>query len=199
MTDTTITEPDPEPDAPAEPRKARRSQFRRNIEWVLIVAVAVLSALLVKTYLIEAFYIPSGSMEPTLKQGDRVLVNKLSYRLHDVNRGDIIVFERPKGVSSEPQIRDFIKRVVGLPGEVIETRADRVYIDGKPLKEDYLPPGTKTVPSIEKHRIQADHYWVMGDNRTNSSDSRFFGEVEEDTIIGRAFFQVWPLFKFELL
>ena len=199
MTDTTITEPDPEPATEAtEPGKPRH-QHRRNIEWVVIIAVAILSALLVKTYLVEAFYIPSGSMEGALKEGDRVLVNKLSYRLHDVHRGDIVVFERPPGVAGEPKIRDFIKRVIGLPGETIETRGDRVYVNGKPLKEDYLPAGTKTIPSIEKHKVSAEHYWVMGDNRTNSSDSRFFGEITEDSIIGRAFVQVWPMFHFELL
>ena len=198
MTDTAITEPEPAADVATEDGHSRR-RIRRNIEWVVIIAVAVLSALLVKTYLIEAFYIPSGSMEPTLDIGDRVLVNKLSYRLHDVHRGDIVVFERPKGVAGEPKIRDFIKRVVGLPNETIETRGDAVYINGRKLPEKYLPRGTRTIPSIEKRTIHRDHYWVMGDNRTNSSDSRFFGEIEEDSIIGRAFIQVWPVPHFEFL
>ncbi len=196
MTDTTLTAPDP--DAAAPRRKGRR-QLRRNIEWVVIVVVAVLSALLVKTYLIEAFYIPSGSMEPTLKTGDRVLVNKLSYRLHAVHRGDVIVFKRPPGVAGEPRIRDFIKRVIGLPGETIETRGEVVYVNDKPLKEPYLPPGSRTVPGIERQRIPAKHYWVMGDNRSNSSDSRFFRTITESSIIGRAFVQVWPVNHFELL
>jgi signal peptidase I len=195
MTDTTTTEAD----AGAPDRSRARRSIRRNVEWVVIIAVAILSALLVKTFLIEAFYIPSGSMEPTLKIGDRVLVNKLSYKLHDVHRGDVIVFERPPNVAGEPKIKDFIKRVVGLPGETIETRGDEVYVNGEKLNEKYLPNGTKTIPSIEKHKIGTDHYWVMGDNRTNSSDSRFFGEIAEKTIIGRAFVQVWPPFKFELL
>src|SRR5437588_5065855 len=111
MTDTTVTATSAVPGA--EP-PTKRGHLRRNIEWVVIVVVAVLSALVVKTFLIEAFYIPSGSMEPTLDIGDRVLVNKLSYRLHDVHRGDIIVFKRPPGVAGEPRIHDFIKRVIGL-------------------------------------------------------------------------------------
>src|SRR4051812_45577162 len=107
MSETTATATDAEPeDEPVAPRR----HLRRNLEWIVIVVVAVLSALLVKTFLIEAFYIPSGSMEPTLDIGDRVLVNKLSYRLHDVHRGDVIVFKRPPGVAGEPQIHDFIKR-----------------------------------------------------------------------------------------
>jgi signal peptidase I len=194
MTDATITEPDAAPagDSP-------RQRFRRNVEWVVIVVVAIVSALLVKTYLVEAFYIPSGSMEPTLKTGDRVLVNKLSYRLHDVRRGDVIVFERPPGVAGEPRIHDFIKRVIGLPGDIIETRNDEVWVNGKKLAEPYLPKGTHTVPGIERLRVPAKQYWVMGDNRTNSSDSRFFRTIAEKSIIGRAFIQVWPINHLELL
>src|SRR5437879_4943785 len=138
-------------------------------------------------------------MEPTLVTGDRVLVNKLSYHLHDVHRGDVVVFKRPPGVAGEPRIRDFIKRVIGLPGDTIETRGDAVYINGKKLRESYLPAGTRTIPSVPKQRIPAHHLWVMGDNRTNSSDSRFFHSIDESSIIGRAFVQVWPVNHFELL
>jgi signal peptidase I len=195
---TDVTETAPEPDAPVDDAPPRRqSARRRNLEWLVIVVVAVLAALVVKTYLIEAFYIPSGSMEPTLVTGDRVLVNKLSYRLHDVHRGDVIVFERPPGVEAEPNIRDFIKRVIGLPNETIETRGDAVYVNGKKLRESWLPKGTRTIPAIPKQRIPAHHYWVMGDTRTNSSDSRYFHSTDEDTIIGRAFVQVWPVSHFE--
>jgi signal peptidase I len=200
MTDTTLTDSDaePEPEDADAPRPGR-SAFRRNAEWVVIVAVAILSALLVKTTLIEAFYIPSGSMEPTLKTGDRVLVNKVSYRLHDIHRGDVVVFKRPPGVAGEANIKDFIKRVIGLPGDTVETRGDVVYVNGKRLKESYLPAGTRTVPSIDLKKIPAHHLWVMGDNRTNSSDSRFFGPIEEKSVIGRAFVQLWPPTSFETL
>ncbi len=196
MTDTTVADPDPEA-APAPP--TTRKRVRRNIEWVVIVAVAVLSALLVKTYLIEAFYIPSGSMEPTLQVGDRVLVNKLSYRMHAVHRGDVVVFERPPGVAGEPRIHDFIKRVIGLPGDTIETRADAVYVNGRKLRESYLPKVVRTIPGIERQRVPAGRYWVMGDNRTNSSDSRFFRSIARSSIIGRAFVRVWPINHFDVL
>jgi signal peptidase I len=198
MTDATLTEPDPEAEAAPAPPHPRRT-LRRNLEWVIIVGVAVLSALLVKTYLIEAFYIPSESMNPTLTTGDRVLVNKLSYRLHDVHRGDVIVFKRPPGIAAEPRIHDFIKRVIGLPGDTIETRGDAVFINGKRLRERYLPSGTRTVPGIERQRVPAKHYWVMGDNRTNSADSRVFRTIAASSIVGRAFVQVWPVTRFELL
>ena len=187
MTDTTV-----ESEPPAEPAGGNR-RLRRNVEWVVIVVVAVLAAILVKTYLIEAFYIPSGSMEPTLDIGDRVLVNKLSYQMHAVHRGDVVVFERPPGIEGEPNIKDFIKRVIGLPGETIETRGDDVYINGRRLREPYLPAGTRTFPAIDKQTIPPGHYWVMGDNRTNSSDSRVFHAIARSTIVGRAFVQVWPL------
>ncbi|HZN12858.1 MAG TPA: signal peptidase I [Acidimicrobiales bacterium] len=195
MTDTTLTDPDD----PTVAVPSKQHSLRRNLEWVVIVAVAILSALVVKTYLVEAFYIPSGSMEPTLKTGDRVLVNKLSYRLHDIHRGDVVVFKRPPGVAGEADIKDFIKRVIGLPGDTIETRGDAVYVNGKRLKESYLPRGTRTVPSIDIKKVPPHHLWVMGDNRTNSSDSRFFGPIEEDSVIGRAFVQVWPPTSVETL
>jgi signal peptidase I len=196
MTDTDETiDSNPEP-----PRSARRRHsLRRNLEWVVIVAVAIIAALLVKTFLVEAFYIPSASMEPTLKTGDRVLVNKLSYHLHDVHRGDIIVFKRPPGIAGEPNIKDFIKRVIALPGETIETKDDLVYINGKKLKEPYLPAGTRTVPGIERQSVPAGQYWVMGDNRGNSSDSRVFHTIAESSIIGRAFVEVWPPSRLRLL
>jgi signal peptidase I len=190
MTETTV-EPEPARDAPAPPSARRR--FRKNVEWVVIVIVAVVAALVVKTYLIEAFYIPSGSMEPTLDVGDRVLVNKLSYHLHDVHRGDVVVFERPPGVEGNPSIHDFIKRIIGLPGETIETRGDAVFINGRRLREPYLPKTTKTFPPIPRQRIPRNHYWVMGDNRTNSADSRVFHSITRSSIVGRAFIEVWPL------
>jgi signal peptidase I len=201
MTDTgTDTSPTsdlgpPEPDAP----RPRRGVVRRNIEWVVIVAVAIVSALVVKTFLIEAFFIPSPSMDPTLKTGDRVLVNKLSYRVHPIHRGDIVVFERPSGISGEPNIRDFIKRVVGLPGETIDSHGDTVFINDKPLKEPYLPAGTRLGSPIERQTIPAKHYFVMGDNRSNSSDSRVFHPIEGAKVVGRAFVLVWKPSRLRLL
>src|SRR3546814_175388 len=141
---------------------------------------------------IQAFYIPSESMEPTLDVGDRVLVNKLSYDLHDINRGDIVVFELPEDQVGPDGIKDLIKRVIGLPGEVIETRDGVVYIDDRRLEEPYLPEGGPTGPPIPRQTIPEGYVYVLGDNRDNSADSRARGPIPIDTVVGRAFILVWP-------
>ncbi|MFA5564546.1 MAG: signal peptidase I [Acidimicrobiia bacterium] len=169
---------------------AKRSPWRNAVEWVLVVGVALAVAFAIKIFLIQAFYIPSASMEPTLKAGDRVLVNKVSYRLHDVHRGDVIVFRRPP---NEPpsSIEDLIKRVVGLPGDTVEGRDGMVYINGLPLDEPYLPEETYTSTFATIH-VPAGHVFVLGDNRGDSRDGRFFGPISTDLIVGHAFVKVWP-------
>ena len=174
----------------------RRSSVRNTVEWVAIIGAALIAAVVIKTYLIQAFYIPSASMEPTLEIQDRVLVNKLSYRLHDVHRGDLVVFERPP--NDRGVIRDLIKRVIGLPGETVEGKDGTVYVDNRPLREPYLPDGTVTA-DFGPRTIPEGYVWVMGDNRSNSSDSRVFGAIDESTIIGRAFIRVWPVTALSLL
>lgn len=192
---------DPRPTADGTPKhRARRGKkdkdrVRSTVEWVAVIVGALVVALVVKTFLFQAFYIPSGSMEPTLEKGDRVLVNKLSYDLHDVNRGDVVVFELPADKVGADGIKDLIKRVIGLPGDVIETRNGVVYINGRRLKEPYLPDGVTTDhPPIERQTVPEDHVFVMGDNRDNSADSRYVsrGPIPIDTIVGRAFVLVWP-------
>jgi len=182
---------DPRP-SPPTPEGAGRSALRNSTEWILIGATAIVFAVLVKTFLLQAFYIPSESMNPTLKTNDRVLVNKLSYRLHGVHRGDVVVFKSLPGEGAST--RDLIKRVIGLPGETVEARNGHVFVDGRPLKEDYLKTSVVTdrMPST---RIPAGHYWMMGDSRGNSHDSRDFGPIPRSAIIGRAFVRVWPLSK----
>jgi signal peptidase I len=178
--------------ADERPPSNERGKSLRNIaEWVGIVAVALIAAFLVKTFLFQPFYIPSESMERTLKVNDRVLVNKLSYRMHDVNRGDIVVFKRPPRSSATADIKDLIKRVVGLPGETVEGRDGAVFVNGKRLPEPYLPKGM-TTGSFPRETLGADEYWVMGDNRPVSGDSRGFGPIDEDLIEGRAFLRFWP-------
>lgn len=182
-----------------EEKDAQRRRLRGTVEWVVIIVAALLAAFLIKTFLIQAFFIPSESMVSTLEKGDRVLVNKLSYRLHDVNRGDIVVFERPPTEPTDPEIKDLIKRVVGLPGETISgDDAGNVLINGKRLREPYLPRGVTTT-GIREFKIPADHFWVMGDNRGNSKDSRYFSAIDGDLIVGRAFVRVWPLSSLGLL
>lgn len=181
---------------PEPPGKAKSSGVRNVVEWVVIAGGALLVAFVIKTFLLQAFYIPSLSMAPTLKINDRVLVNKLSYDLHPVHRGDVVVFASPPNEGSAT--KDLIKRVIGLPGETVESRDGHILINGQVLKEPYLGPDVVTGP-LEKITVTPGHYWVMGDNRPNSRDSRFFGTIPKSLIIGRAFVRVWPVTAFNLL
>jgi signal peptidase I len=172
-------------------RKRKSSPARSAVEWVLVIGGALLVAFLIRTFLLAAFYIPSASMVSTLEEGDRVLVNKLSYKLHDVGRGDIVVFERPPG---EPDngIEDYIKRVIALPGETVEGRDGRVVVNGRYLNEPYLDEGTVT-SEFPPETVEEGKVWVMGDNREVSVDSRYFHAIPMDGIVGRAFITIWPL------
>jgi len=182
-------------------------------ETVVLVALAVLLAVVFKTFLVAAFYIPSGSMESTLNISDRVLVEKVSYRFGDVERGDVIVFvhdepgTEPASPSNPvtgffssrgqaigvvpPSDRDFIKRVIGLPGDTI-TCDGKVIRNGKRLDEQYLDPGVTTT-GCQKTTVKPGELYVMGDNRTNSQDSRVFGPIQRSDVVGRAFVRIWPL------
>jgi signal peptidase I len=197
----TSTEESHEAGTPEPEDDKRSSRTRSIIEWVVVIAGALVVALLIKAFLIQAFYIPSESMVPTLEVGDRVLVNKLSYKLHDVNRGDLVVFERPEGETNQ-DVKDLIKRVVGLPGEEIVIEDNVVFVDGEELPEDYLPVGTvteqgsRTCERASPCVVPDDSVWVMGDNRQHSFDSRYFGPIKENTIVGRAFLRIWPLSSF---
>ena len=190
----------PEPDRPdtsVSRGKRRTSTLRNTLEWVAVIVGAVLIALLVRNFVVQSYQIPSGSMRETLQEGDRVLVNHLSYRLHDVNRGDVIVFERPASApaaAGEPA--DLIKRAIGLPGETIESIDGIVHIDGEPLDEPYLAPGTLTFELDEPVEVPEGTVFVLGDNRGNSDDSRFIGPIEIDSIAGRAFAIIWPPSRF---
>lgn len=187
--------------ATAHPRPRQSDRMRSTVEWVAVIVGALVVALVVKTFLFQAFYIPSGSMEPTLDKGDRVLVNKLSYDLHDVHRGDVIVFELKPDQVGPDGIKDLIKRVIGLPGDVIETRDGVVYVNDRSVEEPYLAEGTTTGdpedgqnPSIERQTVPEGHVYVLGDNRSNSADSRYpyRGPIPIGSIVGRAFVLVWP-------
>jgi signal peptidase I len=192
MADTLNQLPEAPPDEERKP-----SAFRGLVEWVVILVGALLVAFVVKTFLLQAFYIPSGSMEPTLKINDRVLVNKLSYDVHEVHRGDIVVFRSPPG-EEHSEVKDLIKRVIGLPGETVESRDGRIVIDGRTLEEPYIHDGVVT-GAMEPSKVPPGQVWVMGDNRPNSKDSRFFGPIDQDLIVGRAFVRVWPLSSLSLL
>jgi signal peptidase I len=165
---------------------------RRVAGWAGTVALMVVLWLLIRAVLFQSFYIPSPSMAPALVPGDRVLVSKLSYRLHDVHRGDVVVFKRPPHVQAGPEVKDLVKRVIGLPGDTVEARDGQIIVNGRALKEPYVAKGAITTAVSPQH-IPAKHYWVMGDNRTVSEDSRYFGSISRNLIVGRVFFQVWPI------
>ncbi len=184
----------PAGDEPHPASRSRHSVTRTVVEWAAVIGCGVLIALAAQAFLVQAFWIPSPSMAPTLEVGDRVLVNKLSYRTHDVHRGDLVVFERPAQASTgaDGEIKDLIKRVVAVGGDTIEGRDGQVYVNGERIDEPYLVPGTPT-ENLDRQQIPDDHVFVMGDNRLNSEDSRVFGPIDEDTIVGRAFVKVLPL------
>lgn len=188
-------DPQPAEAAPAAEAetKPQPSGLRRTLEWVGLIAAALLVALGVRATLVQTFYIPSESMEPTLEVGDRILVNKLSYRLHDVHRGDVVVFKRPPTATATPDgTEDLIKRVIALSGETIEAREDGlVYVDGELLDESYLPEGTRT-ENLPLQTVPEGKVFVMGDNRGHSGDSRMFKAIDEDLIVGRAFVIIFP-------
>ena len=186
--------------------KAQPSWRRLLLELPLLLLVALVGAWALKANVAQAFHIPSGSMEPQLEVGDRVVVSRLAYRLHDPRRGDIIVFDAPGGEGEgswigevlegvglrEPDETELIKRVIGLPGEVIEARGGRVLVNGRELVEPYLPPDVAT-GDFGPVTVPDGSYFVMGDNRGSSLDSRYaLGPVPEDRIVGRAVARVWP-------
>ena len=182
--------------AQGPPAGEGRGVGRTVFEWVGLVVLALVIALLIKTFLFQAFYIPSESMLPTLKVHDRVLVNKLSYKLHPVHRSDIVVFTAPP--HADPGIDDLVKRVIGLPGNTVEGRGGHVYIDGRLLKEPYLPANSYTSEFSPKV-IPKNSYWVMGDNRGNSKDSRSFGVITKKQIVGRVFLRIWPINRINIM
>ena len=199
------------PDAPTTRKAKRRASgflgFLHELPVLIILAFGL--ALVLKTFVVQAFYIPSGSMEPTLMPGDRVLVNKVLYHPH---RGDIIVFEDPhpgpqpdRGIIegffhwlsqglgfARPPNEDFIKRVIGLPGETVELRNGELYVNGTKISQPYLhgPPDTRDYGPIE---VPPNSLFVLGDNRLYSNDSRFqLGFIPMDKVIGKAFVIIWP-------
>ena len=170
--------------------------WRVCLEWLSIIVGALLVALLLKATVVQTFYIPSGSMLPTLEVGDRIVVNKLAFSLGEVERRDLVVFSKPTTLDNV-QINDFIKRVIGLPGEEISSKDGHVYINGELLSEPYLQSGEFT-SDLPVTKIPTGHYFVMGDNRKNSSDSRFFGSISSELLVGEPFIRIWPLSRFNI-
>lgn len=195
-------------DQPAEaPEPEVTPSNRWIVELVGVVLVAVILAVVLRTFVLATYSIPSGSMEPTLQIGDRIVVDKLSYHLHGVDRFDIVVFATPPNEDcAGPPVADLVKRVIGLPGETISLRDGNVYINGHVLPEAFLPPdarhdtfsGPGTNPYALNHAfpIPAGDVFVMGDNRANSCDSRYWGPIPESAIVGKVDLRIWPLSRF---
>jgi len=189
---------------PASSRRTRRRRRARRwaFEWVAIIIIAVVVAVVLRTFVVQTFFIPSASMTPTLQVGDRIVVNKLSYHLHSVHRGDIIVFRRPPNEDcAGPPVPDLVKRVIGLPGETISDRNGTVYINGKALDQTWLPTHTTTTftGTFAPVKIAANHYFVMGDDRVDSCDSRDWGTVPSSYIVGRVELRIWPITRIAIL
>ncbi|HJM22425.1 MAG TPA: signal peptidase I [Acidimicrobiales bacterium] len=159
-------------------------------EWIVVIVLALLAAFALRAVVVQTYFIPSRSMAPTLEVGDRLMVYKLAFRIGQVDRGDLVVFNRPPSVA-DSQLKDFVKRVIGLPGERVQAIDGVVHIDNVPLRESYLPPNLSTAdfgPLV----VPNDQIFVMGDNRANSRDSRWFGAVDVDLLVGEVFVRIWP-------
>jgi signal peptidase I len=192
----------------------RKDRSWRELPLLIVAALAI--AILIKTFLVQAFYIPSVSMTPTLERGDRILVCRICLRVDDIDRGDVVVFSDPnpspdedrgmvastlrwlaEGIGvAQPEHEDYIKRVIGLPGDVVEIRHGVVYVNEEKLDEPYLDPDTDT-RSFPAKKVPDGMLFVLGDNRLESGDSRFpppsgLGWVPEDRVIGEAFVIVYP-------
>lgn len=198
---------DPSVDAPPEESQGKsalarpRKRIRRLlIEWASIVLVALAVSFLMRAYVIQTFFIPSGSMEPTLMIGDRIIVSKLSVEFGTIHRGDILVFKAPPGVVAgcNDPVADLVKRVIGLPGDHLTSRGNTIYVNGSPLSETwthYEPLGSP----IGQVTVPANSYFMMGDNHPYSCDSRVWGVVPRSDIIGKAFLRIWPLSRIGFL
>jgi signal peptidase I len=180
------------------PRPARVA-----IDWLVTLAGAILVVLLLKAYVVNPYRIPSSSMEPTLhcakpapgceaNRSDRVLANRFVYHLRDPRRGDVVVFKTPdKAFERCGAGGVFVKRIIGLPGETVSERDGKIFIDGKPLKEPYVLPSRRDTDS-GGWEVPKGRYFVMGDNRENSCDSRVWGSVPRENLIGTVFATYWP-------
>jgi signal peptidase I len=171
-----------------------RRKIRGVVEWLAIIVVALTLSILVRDFAFQTFYIPSGSMEPTLQVGDRIIVDKLSVQFGSINRGDIIVFKAPAAVASAcgDADQDLVKRVIGIPGDHLMSKGNTIYVNGKPLHEGwshYEPLG----PAIKPTVVPANEYFMVGDNHSDSCDSRFWGLLPRGNMIGKVFVRVWPL------
>jgi signal peptidase I len=175
--------------APA--RVGSRAQIWRAL-WELVhdLSVAVLFCFFLITFVAQAFRVQGTSMLPLLEDGERIIVNKFIYRFQPIDRGDVVVFWYPK----DPSV-SFIKRVVGVPGDLVELRSGLLYVNGRRVSEAYVSPQFNDGETHTPVEVSKGYYYVLGDHRNSSNDSRNWGEVPEKYIYGKAFFRFWPLSK----
>ncbi|MCL1852690.1 MAG: signal peptidase I [Peptococcaceae bacterium] len=171
--------------------------LKKTGEWVLVFVAAFVLSLVLRNFVIDGRVVPTGSMLPTIQLKDHVMVDRLFYRMGELERGDVIVFTAPK----HPELVDLagqamVKRLIGLPGETVEVRDGYVWIDGRALNEPYVISGGKTAREFAPVTVPEGYYFVMGDNREGSNDSRTWGFLDRKLVIGRVLFCYWPLENF---
>ncbi len=181
---------------------------RLLVEWVGVIGIALVIAIVVRMFLLQQFYISGPSMETTMFTNNRVLVNKLAYRIGDVKRGDVVVFDRATVNGNDVVHDDLIKRVIALGGETISIKSCIVYINGTILAEPYLPARDTEMTDPQDRCSTVDildviipqgEFFLMGDNRPQSYDSRMFGPITREMIVGRAFVIIWPVTQWRFL
>jgi signal peptidase I len=174
--------------------RGRRKRRRAGIEWVTIIGIALLVSAFARVFVFQTYYIPSASMEPTLLIGDRIIVDKLSVTFGTVNTGDIVVFKAPAAVATQcgDAVADLVKRVVGVPGDKVSSKGDTILINGVALKENWPHNEPLGARVVEKQVVPANSYFVIGDNHPDSCDSRYWGYVPRENIIGKVFVRIWP-------
>ena len=183
---------EPTQHVPADKRV--RSPKKSFVEWLLVLIAALLVSFAVRTYVFQTFLIPSRSMKPTLYIGNRILVDKLSVEFGSINIGDMLVFKAPLDVPKDcnDPVTDLVKRVIGVPGDILSSKGNTIYVNGNALKENwshYEPLGI----AIKNITVPAGRYYMMGDNHSDSCDSRIWGTVPRSDIIGKVFLKIWPL------
>lgn len=174
--------------------KAPRPMWTEVRTWVRDIFFAALTAVLIVVFVVQPVKVEGTSMQPRLSDQERIFVNKFVYHFSAIDRGDIIVFWYPKDPS-----KSFIKRVIGLPGEEVEIRAGVVYINGRALEEPYVPPAYFDYGFLGPETVPPDSYFVLGDHRNSSNDSRNWGTVPTRNIFGKAIFRYWPVSRIGLI
>jgi signal peptidase I len=196
---TADTDPDDSADTPTTVRWNRRQPYRWIAEWLLVIFLALAAAIVMRAYVFQTFYIPSGSMEPTLHIGDRILVSKLSVEFGTIHTGDILVFKRPPAETQcgGPPVSDLVKRVIGLPGQRLYSVGNTIYVNGKVLDQDWThnePLGVEPVGNGKNDPVVVppNSYFMMGDNEAYSCDSRYWGPIPRSLVVGKVIMRIWP-------